>query len=97
MEVSSLCCSSAAQRCCLCSHGAQPALRGAALCARSYWGKVGGKGGKSFKTVQFGCAEELCMCALCAYRGRLWSRSIVHVSMIYMVSKSLASTSAVEM
>lgn len=37
------------------------------------------------------------MCALCAYRGRLWSRSIVHVSMIYMVSKSLASTSAVEM
>lgn len=59
--------------------------------------KWGGKGGKSFKTVQFGCAGELCMCALCAYRGRLWSRSIVHVSMIYMVSKSLASTSAVEM
>lgn len=37
------------------------------------------------------------MCALCAYKGRLWARSIVHVSMIRMVPKSLASTSAVEM
>lgn len=67
------------------------------LCLELLGKSGGGKGGKSFKTVQFGCAGELCMCALCAYRGRLWSRSIVHVSMIYMVSKSLASTSAVEM
>lgn len=96
VEVSSLCCSSAAQRCCSCCHRAQTAWCGAALCALSWW-KKWGKIWRRKKKRQFGCAEELCMCALCAYKGRLWAHSIVHVSMIRMVPKSLASTSAVEM
>lgn len=69
MEVSSLCCSSAAQRCCLCSHGAQPALRGAALCAWSYWGKVGGeKVGNHLKQCNL-VALGSCACVLCVRTG----------------------------